>query len=75
MNRKKIEAIRLTQFSKNELENKNLNVLKGGKCGSCSPHCSCDGIPGNYGPGVYVQPNTYSASMALHYADSTNGGF
>lgn len=39
---KKLGKIKLNQFSKDELERRKMNALKGG-CGSCSCACGCEG--------------------------------
>ena len=52
---KKLSKIKLTQFSKKELENRQMNAIRGGKegCGcicSCySDDCSCSGDANTYG--------------------------
>ena len=37
---KKLSKLKLNQISKNELEQRAMNALRGGGCGTCS--CSCD---------------------------------
>lgn len=39
---KKLGKIKLNQFSKDELERRKMNALKGG-CGSCGCSCGCTG--------------------------------
>ena len=44
---KTLGSLKLNKFSKNELDQRKLNALKGG-CDACGCGCGCDGTYGEY---------------------------
>jgi natural product precursor len=64
---KKLSKLKLTQLSKAELEERQMNVLKGGACPcTCTAHCGClyygpqEGPDDSYYGGSSTEVNGYA---------------